>query len=38
MEEISGIKEGTLKSSYYNTVKHIEKNMLAVELLLNNKV
>ena len=38
MEEISGIKEGTLKSSYYNTVKHIEKNMLAVELLTKNKV
>ena len=35
---ILGIKEGTLKSSYYNTVKHIEKNMLAVELLSNNKV
>ena len=38
MEEISGIKEGTLKSSYYNTVKHIEKNMLAVELLTKNRV
>jgi len=38
MEEILGIKEGSLKSSYYNTVKHIEKNMLAVELLSNNKV
>jgi len=38
MEEILGIKEGTLKSSYYNTVKHIEKNMLAIELLSNNKV
>jgi len=38
MEEILGIKEGTLKSSYYNTVKYIEKNMLAVELLSNNKV
>lgn len=35
---ILGIKEGTLKSSYYNTVKHIEKNMLAVELLSNNEV
>ncbi|MFZ2283351.1 MAG: RNA polymerase sigma factor [Lutibacter sp.] len=35
---ILGIKEGTLKSSYYNTVKHIEKNMMAVELLSNNKV
>lgn len=38
MQDILGIKEGTLKSSYYNTVKHIEKNMLAVELLSNNKV
>ncbi len=35
---ILGVKEGTLKSSYYNTVKYIEKNMLAVELLSNNKV
>ncbi|MDO9276552.1 MAG: RNA polymerase sigma factor [Lutibacter sp.] len=32
------IKEGTLKSSYYNTVKHIENNMLAVELLSKNQV
>jgi RNA polymerase sigma factor (sigma-70 family) len=38
MEDILKIKEGTLKSSYYNTVKYIEKNMLAVELLSNNKV
>ncbi|KUO67498.1 MAG: RNA polymerase subunit sigma-70 [Lutibacter sp. BRH_c52] len=38
MEEILGIKEGTLKSAYYNTVKHIEKNMLAVELFSKNKV
>lgn len=38
MEDILKIKEGTLKSSYYNTVKHIEKNMLAIELLSNNKV
>jgi RNA polymerase sigma-70 factor (ECF subfamily) len=38
MEDILKIKEGTLKSSYYNTVKHIEKNMLAVKLLSNNKV
>jgi len=35
---VLGIKEGTLKSSYYNTVKHIEKNMLAVELLTKSKV
>lgn len=38
MEDVLGIKEGTLKSSYYNTVKHIEKNMLVVELLTKNKV
>lgn len=38
MEDLLGIKEGTLKSSYYNTVKHIEKNMLAVELLTKRKV
>lgn len=38
IEDILGIKEGTLKSSYYNTVKHIEKNMLAVELLTKSKV
>ena len=38
MEVILGIKEGTLKSSYYNTVKHIEKNIMAVELLAINKV
>lgn len=38
MEDILRIKEGTLKSSYYNTVKHIEKNMLAVELLTKRKV
>ncbi len=38
MAAILEIKEGTLKSSYYNTVKYIEKNMLAVELLTKNKV
>ena len=38
MAVILGIKEGTLKSSYYNTAKIIEKNMLEVELLTNNKV
>ena len=32
MVDILGIKEGTLKSSYYKTVKHIEKNMIEVEL------
>lgn len=31
--DILGTKEGTLKSSYYNSVKHIEKNILSVELL-----
>jgi len=38
IEAVLGIKEGTLKSSYYNTVKHIEKNMLSVELLATNRV
>ena len=38
MEDILGIKEGTLKSSYYSTVKHIEKNILDVELSTKNKV
>ena len=33
MADIIGAKEGTLKSSYYNTVKHIEKKILDVELL-----
>jgi RNA polymerase sigma factor (sigma-70 family) len=32
ISEILDIKEGTLKSSYYNTVKHIENNILNVEL------
>lgn len=38
IEEILNIKEGTLKSSYYNTVKIIEKNILNVELFSKNKV
>jgi RNA polymerase sigma-70 factor (ECF subfamily) len=38
MSDILEIKEGTLKSSYYNTVKHIENNILAVELITKNKV
>ncbi|MGB5668276.1 MAG: sigma-70 family RNA polymerase sigma factor [Maribacter sp.] len=38
MAEILGVKEGTLKSSYYNTVKLIEEKMLAVELLSKPKV
>ncbi len=29
---ITGIKEGTLKSSYYNTVKFIEENIATLEL------
>ena len=32
MAVILGIKEGTLKTSYYATVKHIKKNMENVEL------
>jgi len=38
IEDVLGINEGTLKSSYYNTVKYIEKNILTVELLEENKV
>ena len=38
MVDILGTKEGTLKSSYYNTVKHIEEKMLDVELFTKNKV
>jgi RNA polymerase sigma-70 factor (ECF subfamily) len=36
--EILEIKEGTIKSSYYNSARFIEKNMIAVELFANNKV
>ncbi|GAA3644076.1 RNA polymerase sigma factor [Flavivirga jejuensis] len=36
--DILGIKEGTLKSSYYNSVKHIEKNILSVELFTKKQV
>lgn len=36
--DILGIKEGTLKSSYYSTTKHIEKKIFDVELLAENKV
>jgi len=32
------IKEGTLKSSYYNTVRHIEKKVVEVKLLTKSKV
>ena len=38
MSDILGIKEGTLKSSYYHTVKQIEEKMLKVELFTKNKV
>ena len=38
IEGVLGIKEGTLKSSYYNTVKYIEKNIRSVELLATNGV
>ncbi len=30
--DILGIKEGTLKTSYYNTVKHVEMNISNIEL------
>jgi len=33
IEEILSIKIGTIKSSYYKTVKHIEKNIVQIELL-----
>lgn len=36
--EILKTKEGTLKSSYYNTVKYIENNISNIELLLKSKV
>ncbi len=38
MSEILEIKVGTLKSSYYNTVRYIEKNIENVELLIKNEV
>ncbi len=38
IEDIINIKESTIKSSYYNTVKHIEKNMLSVQLLSKTQV
>ena len=38
MEAILEIKEGTLKTSYYATVKHIKENMLNVELFSKKKV
>lgn len=33
MAAILGIKENTLKTSYYKTVKHIQKNILEMEIL-----
>ncbi|WP_303316788.1 RNA polymerase sigma factor [Flavivirga abyssicola] len=38
IEEIINVKESTIKSSYYNTVKHIEKNMFSVQLLEKTQV
>ena len=35
---ILNIKEGTLKSSYYNSVRIIEKKVVEVELLSKSKV
>ena len=35
---ILNIKEGTLKSSYYNTVRLIEKKVVEVELLTKSRV
>ncbi|PRZ23411.1 RNA polymerase sigma factor [Flavobacterium granuli] len=35
---ILGIKEGTIKTSYYNSVKHIEKNISKIKLLPLKKV
>ncbi len=33
MADILAMKEGTLKTSYYKTVKHIQKNILEIEIL-----
>ena len=38
MSTILGIKESTLKSSYYTTVKYIENNINNVELLVKNEI
>lgn len=38
ISEITGINEGNLKTSYYKTVRYIEKSMLNVELLTLNAV
>ena len=36
--ELTGINEGTIKTSYYKSANFIEKKMLHVELLNKNKV
>ncbi|NMH88848.1 RNA polymerase sigma factor [Flavivirga algicola] len=38
IEEVISVKVSTIKSSYYNTVSHIEKNMLSVQLLTKTQV
>ena len=38
IEEILGIKQSTLKTSYYSTVEHIKNKMTVVELLEKTKV
>ena len=38
MSKILGIKESTLKSSYYTTVKYIENNISNIELLVKNEI
>ena len=38
IENILGIKESTIKTSYYKTVRHIKKNMNSIELLTESKV
>lgn len=38
ISEILDVKEGTLKTSYYNTVKHIENNILNIENFYDKEV
>ena len=38
ISEILDIKEGTIKSAYYNIVKHIEKKIVSVELFSETRV
>jgi len=38
IEHILGIKQSTIKTSYYKTVRHIQKNMNTIELLTESKV